>query len=139
MMHQATLAVARAMEAHDLKYKTDEAEHISYVETGFSGDNIKHVTIRFLSTDEDNDVAVRVFQVVSVPAEKRSKILPVMNELNRKFRYAKLVMNDDGDISAQYDLPLAEQNVGEACFEILARFVKILDEAYPMLMQALWS
>lgn len=139
MIHQATMQIAKALDQNNLKYEVKEMDNISYVQAGFSGKNVKHLSIRYLSTDEDNDVSVRVFQLATAPEEKREKILAVLNSLNRKYRYAKFVIDDDGDVNVQYDIPQKSGNVGEACIEILVRFMQILDDSYPTLMQALWS
>lgn len=138
-MFQATRQISDAFTEKDLKFRVEENDQRSYLEAGFNGDNVKGVKVRFISTDDDNDVAVRAFRIVSVSADKLPKVLKALNDLNNKYRYVKFVVDGDNDINAEYDLAVRSGNVGPVCVEIFIRFMNIIDEAYPVLMQALWA
>ncbi len=138
-MFQATKQIAAAFDEKDLKYTTSESEKSSRVVAKFNGDNAKHIEVRFISTDDDNDVAVRCFQIVSANADKAAKMKDAINELNNKYRYIKFIIDEDYDVNAEYDLPVRSENVGPMCVEIFIRFMNIIDEAYPKLMQAMWA
>ena len=137
---QATREIAAAFERHELKHSVNTVNGNSILDAGFSGKNISSFRMLFISSDNDNDVAVRVFNIVpSVPEEKKSAMLKAINHCNNQFRYVKFTMQDDSSVSAQYDLPLRSDNVGEAAVEIAVRLLKIIDDSYPEFMKALWS
>ena len=122
-----------------LKVFTDETERSSQVWLQFGIKNGGSYRIRFISRDDDNDVAVRVYGLVTVGEENRAKVLPTLNNLNARFRYIKFVMDDDGDINLEYDYPVRCPNPVASAEEIIIRIVKMVDEAYPELMRAMWS
>lgn len=100
------------------------------------------VIVRFISRDNDNDVAVRVYGLISnIPKEKRSRILEACNLLNAKVRYTKFCLDTDGDINVEYDLPIriSDESVGEIVLETLIRFVQILNSKYSVFMMALYT
>ncbi|MBQ7886275.1 MAG: YbjN domain-containing protein [Clostridia bacterium] len=139
MIHKATQEIYDALKAQGLKAFIEENGELSTVYAGFSMENGAPIQIRFISTDEDNDVAVRVTELMRVEAERVKTILPVLNRINNKYRYVKFILDGDNDIGVQYDLPLAGDHLGACAVEMIARFVKIIREAYPELMRTIWQ
>ena len=139
-MFKATKEIATYLEAKGIKYTVEENDKISYVEVKYSCDNAPSITVTFFSGDDDNDVSARVVRLVrGVPENKTAAVLKVINELHRRFRYAKFVLDKDNDVNMEYDLPLRTADVGAAAKEICSRLVDIGDKAYPDLMKAIWS
>ncbi|MBQ9459888.1 MAG: YbjN domain-containing protein [Oscillospiraceae bacterium] len=138
---RATRQIAEAFEKNNLKFRAEaKDDDTSYVETAFGTKHGGSIQILFISHDDDNDVAVRSFAVISgVPAEKRAAVLEVINECNDEFRFAKFTIDEDGDINMEYDFPASAAEVGEPACEIAARFVQILDETYPRFMKVIWG
>ncbi|MBQ8150885.1 MAG: YbjN domain-containing protein [Clostridia bacterium] len=137
MIHTATRAIQQTFDEKGVKYRIDERGEVSSVEAGFTIENGPNVIIRFISTDDDNDVAIRVLQLLKVTDAKRDSMLTAINQLNDKFRFLKFVMDDNGNVSVENDLCLCAENVGDICFEIFVRSLKIIKDAYPVLMRAL--
>lgn len=137
-MFQASDAICSELKKLGLKVFTEDHGEQSECWLGFDLTNGASYRIRFISKDNDNDVAVRVFGLVRVDDEKRIKLLPVINSLNVKYRYAKFVCDNDGDINVEYDYPV-KCTPTESAGEIVARFVNIIKESYPELMRAMWS
>ena len=140
-MFKATQAIYTALKASRLELKvfTDENEAQSVVWLQFPVKNGPPYRIQFISRDDDNDVAVRIFSLIHVESSQIEKVLPAINEVNTKYRYVKFVIDKDGDINVEYDFLVKALNVDNCAEEIVIRFVKILDEAYPVLMHALWA
>ena len=139
-MYRATRNIYDALKKEgNLKVFTEDSEKRSEVWLQFGIKNGSSYRIRFISTDDDNDVAVRVFGFISVEPECIHKILPVLNALNQKYRYVKFVCDDDGDINIEYDFPVSASRPEESAKEIMARIVSIIDKSYPELMHALWA
>lgn len=91
--------------------------------------------------DKENDNAVHFVSkgFVKVPESSLSAALLAVNEANAKFRWAKFYLADDSDIVAEDDAILDMNNVGQECASICFRISNIVDEAYPILMKAIYA
>lgn len=139
-MFQATQEIYRELQQVDgFKVFTDEHEKTSDVWLQFSVKNGSSYRIRFISKDDDNDVSVRVFGLVRVEPEEKPRILAALNELNVKYRFVKFCCDNDGDVNVEYDYPVKAVNPAASAKEMVIRFTQIIDEAYPVLMRALWG
>ncbi len=139
MMHQATKAIADAISRTSYKYDTEEINEQSFVSLLFRGDNGLQYTIRFISVDEDNDVAIRVFSLMSLTGDQRVRVLPALNFLNNKYRFVRFVCDKDGDVNVSYDYPVRSIDPSASAEEMVRRFSNIIEESYPVLMKAVWG
>lgn len=137
-MFRATREVVKAFQEVNFKCKVEEADGISLVKAGVSGKQTTY-QIHFISTDDDNDVAVRVVAFVKGVPEKRVQLLEAANACNERFRFVKFVLDQEGRVNVEADIPQRVTNVGPVAVEITVRIMRILDEAYPVFMKALWS
>lgn len=139
-MHKMTRAIYDQLKAtSDYKVFTEESDKTSHVWLQFGIKNGGSYRIRFISHDDDNDVSVRVFSIVTVDEERRPKVLPVINQLNSKFRFVKFVLDNDGDINLEYDYLMDCPDPAASAKELIIRMVQIIDDAYPELMRAMWA
>ena len=142
MIYKATKLIQAAMDEKGIKYAVDETDRSSFLTAAFGVDNGPNVSVRFISNDNDNDVAVRLYCLLnSVSEDKCANVLKVINELNCKYRFVKFVLDKDNDVSIECDIPLesGDEYVGKEACEIFIRIMKIADDAYPQLMHALWG
>ncbi len=95
--------------------------------------------MRFLSADDDNDVAIQVCPVARVPQDKKLQMLELINDFHNRFRYIRFYLDSDNDLTVSYDLPVKAESIGESAVEIFARFSQILDTVYPEIMRTIWS
>lgn len=138
----ATNRIVETFERNDLKFHVTNVNGREQVLAGFSVDNGPNVVMKFISRDDDNDVAARIFGLVSnTPKEKRFRVMEACNILNRKIRYLKFYLDIDGDINVEYDFPLRSSDdcIGEMAFEIFIRTMKILDAEYEIFIKALYT
>lgn len=141
MIYKATRLIQEAMEKEDLHFRVEEGDESSRVLAGFSVKNGPSVRVQFISRDDDNDVAVRLFGLVGDVAEdKAAAVTAACNECNKKYRFLKFVLDDDHDVNVEYDFPVrsSSDTVGDEACEIFIRIMKIVDECYPEFMKALW-
>ena len=138
MIYNATKLIDEAFKQAGIKYRVEDGEKTSRVVAGFTPKNGSAVRVNFISSDDDNDVAVRAIAIVSATDDKRDAMLRIVNECNAQFRYCKFVVDDDNDVNAEFDFPVRTQNVGPMAVEIFIRFMKIIEEVYPRFMKALW-
>lgn len=138
----ATEIIAKAFEEHEVKFDVTGRPGLEQLRAGFPVKSGPNVIMRFISCDDDNDVKVGIFGLISdTPAKKRYRHMEACNVLNGKIRYMKFNVDDDGDINMQYDFPLntGDDCIGEMAFEIFVRAMSILDSEYDIFMKALYS
>lgn len=138
----ATNHIAETFEKHDVKFQVINMHGQEEVLAGFSVENGPKVIMKFISRDNDNDVAARIFGLVSnTPNEKHTRIMEACNILNRKVRFMKFYVDTDGDINVEYDFPVCagDDCIGEMAFEIFIRSMRILDAEYELFTKALYT
>ena len=125
------------MDAKGVKYQEldNNAVRVSY-----NADNAKSVTV-FVIFDENgkNLAAFRSWDIAKFKDDKWVDGLTVCNTLNRKYRWAKFCLSEEGSLSAEDDAVLDEASCGEECMQLVQRMVNIVDEAYPTVMKAIWG
>lgn len=140
--YNATNLIAEAFEKHGVKFRAVNMEGQEELHAGFFVDNGPKVIMKFISRDNDNDVAVRIFGLVShTPKEKRLRVMEACNLLHCKVRYMKFMLDADGDINVEYDFPVSssDDSIGEMAFEIFIRTMGILDDQYGIFAKALYT
>ncbi len=140
-MHSATQTIYDYFLQNNIRCRAEENDTLSFVEAGFSGKNVTNLVVRFLSADEDFDVAVRTAPIARVPEERKDTVLQVLNECNLTYRYVKFAMNSERDILAFFDFPVktSTENLGPVAREIFIRFMQIIDKCYPDIMKAIFA
>lgn len=138
----ATNLIAETFEKHGVKFDVVSHHGSEQLLAGFSVDCGPNVIMRFISRDNDNDVAARIFGLITnTPKEKRARVMEACNALNHKIRYTKFYLDADGDINVEYDFPVhtPDNGIGEMAFEVFVRMMHILDSNYNIFMKALYS
>ena len=139
MVHKATQEIAQMLDQRNFKYDTIESGTSSRLVCGING---KYVTykIQFISLDDDNDVAVRAFDLVKFPEEKKADMTLFANECNSKYRFVKFVVNgNDNTLQLEVDLPAKNEEPAEISFEMLVRIIRIMDEMGADMMRRVWA
>ena len=139
-MYQSTELVYETLLRKDIKCKMRDRGDMSLVEVPFNGKNFPAASFFFITNSEENDVAMRAAGVARFPPERLEKIYVICNDLNRRYRHAKFVVDPEKNaVNMEMDIPSRCTNVGEVADELLIRAVSILDAAYPELMRATWA
>ena len=135
-MYHATEVIAKTFQEKGLKFRTRETDKYSILEAGFDGKVIQNVVIRFISSDNDNDVSVRSTDIARYPEGKLDLGYKRCNTINEKYRFLKFVMDDEGNVNVQFDFPqeISDDSLGMAAREIFIRCMKIIDECYRDIM-----
>lgn len=139
---KATKLIAETFEKRGVKFDVVSHHGSEQLLAGFSVECGPNVIMRFISRDNDNDVAARIFGLIAnTPKEKRARLMDACNVLNHKIRYMKFYLDTDGDINVEYDFPVhsPDDGIGEMAFEIFVRMMQILDSEYSIFMKALYS
>ena len=118
--------------------KRDEAIKVSI--RGEKADSIE--TIFFFDKDDETgsgSVNVKSFTIAKVPAEKLMDMYVTLNDLNSHYRWIKFYIDKDNEVTASGDAIIDAQTAGEECFEIMCRYMGIIDDIYPTLMKVIWA
>lgn len=142
--YKAPRLIAEAFEDHEIHFDVQD-NPITGSETvvaAFGVANGPTVLVRFISRDDDNDVAVRAYDIVNdVSSDKLQRVQDACNILNEKIRYLKFYLGKDGCVDAEYDFPLkmTDDSVGEAAVEMFIRFMHIIKKEYVIFAKALYT
>ncbi len=134
--------IAETFEKRDIKFNVVNHRGCEQLWAGFPVKCGPNVIVRFISRDNDNDVAARIFGLISdIPKEKRARVMEACNVLNHKIRHMKFYINTDGDVNVEYDFPVhsPDDGIGEMASEIFFRMMHILNSEYDIFMKALYS
>ena len=134
--------MTQTFEKHGVKFKVVEAPSAEIIVAGFSINGGPQVEECFISRDNGNDVAVRVFRLVTkTPRARRSRVLEACNILNRKVRHLKFSIDTDGNVNVEYDFPeyTPDNGIGEMALEIFARTMQTLNSEYHIFMKAIYT
>jgi len=141
MIRKATLMIAEAFDKRDIKYTIQEiGDETSVVDAGFSITCGPNAHVLFASSDEENDVAVRITGLMqNIPQEKRAAVLEACNTVNDRLRYLKFCIHDD-DLVGEYDLPvkISDECLAECCVEVFIRTMQILHTEYHIFPEAIY-
>ena len=141
MTFHATDLIVEAFDRHDIKYHIDEREDASIIEASFAISMGPQIDARFISKDNDNDVAIRVYGLIcKVPEARRAAVLEACNTLNGKIRFVKFYLDAENSVNLEVDLPTntSDDCIGECCFELFVRIMQILDTEFHVLAEALY-
>lgn len=142
MIHKATDLIVKTFDEHGVKYRVTEVADASMVEAGFEVEAGPEVIVRYISKDEDNDVAVRIYGLMhKIPEAKRVTVIEACNTLSAKIRFFKFYLDTNASVNVEADLPVQtdDECLGECCFELFARIMSILNSEYHILAEALYG
>ena len=141
--YYATGLIAEAFDEHNLRYTVESTDRLEELNASFPIDCGPLAQVKFISRDNDNDVAVRLFHLINcIPEEKQTRIMEACNRLNNEVRFMKFYLDTkDGSVSVEYDVPVktSDECLGEVAVELFHRVTVILDQEYPLFMKALFT
>jgi len=138
-MYPAIEEMIQAFEEDDLIFRVQEDEESSRLTANAIVDYTSF-TVHFLSTDDKNDVSVRVPHFVRFKEKDVTEMLRVANEMNNRYRYAKFVVVPESEsVTIEYDFPEKTEHIGPAAVEVFHRLMTIAEDAYPEFMKAIWN
>jgi len=131
--------ITRKFDEMELHYRVTQGKNSDVIRLSTGTDSGAKIDFTIFPSGEKSDVSMRVYGVVKVPENKSENLMRVCNELNKKYRYVKFFVDSDRDVNVAYDITRNNGELGETVLEIMARFHNIINEAYPVLMRAIWA
>ncbi|MCD8365697.1 MAG: YbjN domain-containing protein [Clostridiales bacterium] len=105
------------------------------------GWNLKSTTIDVLVafSEDCKYVEIRCFSFAKAPQDRLGQVMIACNELNKKYKWVKFYVDDDCEVNAEDDAIIDATTAGDECFELMVRMAGIVDEAYPVIMKAVYA
>ena len=77
---------------------------------------------------------------ITVPENKYDAMYKTVNQCNDDYTHIKFVLDTkDGQINAREDAVIQLDSCGEECFELMIRMVRVVEDAFPKFMKAMWA
>ncbi|MBE5838427.1 YbjN domain-containing protein [Butyrivibrio sp.] len=139
-MYKAIRLIENCFTEKELRHQTFEMDSMAGIRAGFNGENV-NPQIHILSAGEDNTVKVISAPIARSNGDNIAKMLLVINSLNDKFKFAKFVLEPNGDVVAQCDVPISvsDELIGDVVLELVLVLSRIVDESYPDIMKTIWA
>ena len=106
----------------------------------FSAKNLPGINLKVIIAPNDT-CKIMTYLANNIPDGKRAAMLEVLNKLNMKYRYLKLILDSDNDVVASYDFSFYgdEEAAVEALEEIIYLVKSSMDESVPKIMKLIWA
>ena len=129
--------ISEALTGVGLRHEMGQAKDLRLIEIHFQGENAR-VILRVIS--DGGDIKILTEGFAKIPAEKMAAGCAAVNSLNQRYRYIKFLLDDEGHIFADWDLPESVSNEAAAqiVIEMVVRMMQIVDEAYSEIMDIIW-
>lgn len=129
MIYKATNLIAETFDLYDVDYRITEENEVSSVDASFNLESGQEIVVRFISDDEGNNVAIRIFGLVrNVPVLKRAEVMEICSALCAEGRYFKIYLHESGCVNVEADLParINDDCLGECSYELFARLARTI-------------
>ncbi len=105
-----------------------------WVTLGMRGDKVSF-NIDYYFNEDNSEVRIRVWDLLSFKGSDLSNVLHTVNELNLNWRYCTwFVFEDDNTVSVSFDVLLREnEDVGDIVYEAMYHVCSIIDLGYESL------
>ena len=139
-MFKAIVQIQKEFDKKGINYSIIDRKNSQIIQAGIPIENGPSIMVLFIAHVDTNDISIRVFFFFfKVKKEKRLLLLDAINNCNDKFRFFKFSIDSDNDVNVEYDFLTESSNIGPMAFEALVRISSVLDDAYPILMGAVYS
>ena len=76
---------------------------------------------------------------MNVSFEKKGDIIVMCNELNSKYKFFKIYIDEDNDIMICFDIHLTKEDADKVAYESLMRMVAYIENNYEETTKAIYS
>ncbi len=136
MAGMAAKIVSQYFESKETKLNELE-EDLLKIGWNFQGGSM---VVFFKFDDTDTHVHLEGLDFIRVPEDKFDSMYKVLNECNDSYSHVKFVLDtENGQICARDDDVIQLDSCGAECFELMIRMVKVVEDAYPRFMKAMWA
>ena len=119
-------------------YERDENRNEA-IRVSYNCNNVESVSVFLFFDANDRTVNAKSFSIAKVPTEKLADIYVILNDLNYAYRWVKLYVDEEKEVTVSGDAIISQKTAGEECLEMILNFINIIDELYPKIMKAIWA
>ena len=133
--------IAEILRNDDWQFSAKQVDDLTVFKLPMAAKNCPGFNVSFIVNDI-GDVKLRCYLAEDTAQSKRGKLLEVVNDLNGRYRYITVSLDDDGDILAAYDFTIFSKDVDDMKLAVCGTtvlFAKVADNCIPSIMKALWS
>ncbi len=134
-----TKAFLELMDTYEITYTVEGIDDSTGDETVRLGNQGEEITYTFtIFFDEDNqEVSIRVWNILVYDREKLDRLLSAINELNAAYLYACWYADSSDDtVNIKMDMVVRENaDVAEITLEALLHLADIIDAGYPSIKE----
>jgi hypothetical protein len=140
-MSQAAQNFTSYLDSKGVRYDYHEAtsERNEYVKITFGGKNAESVSTTFFFDSNGTSINVKSFSIAKIPSNKLMDMYVSLNELNAQYRWVKFYVDSDNEVTVSGDVIVDPSNSGTECYEIMIRYISIIDDVYPNIMKVIWG
>jgi len=139
MGSMACKLTAAYLDTQDFKYSV-LGDNDEVIRANFSMDNKDGMTILVFFDSDDESASLKSFNFVKFPEAKKEKMYKVCNDLNKQYRWVSFYVDDeDNTITIQSDAIIQMDSCGPEILELMAKMSGIGDDAYPVIMKAIYA
>ncbi|MCC8356959.1 MAG: YbjN domain-containing protein [Oscillospiraceae bacterium] len=116
-MNRAAQRYIDTLQRNDIKVKEtfETSDGQTVVKCGWNLSSTK-IDVLVAFPEDCKYAAIRCFNFASVPKDRLGHALIVCNELNKKYKWVKFYVDDDGDMTAEDDAIIDAETCGDECY-----------------------
>ena len=138
MANAAAKVTAAFFDSKGLHYEIlgDDEEVIHF---GLPMENREGIMLFLFFTPDGTSVSIRNFDLAKIPEGKKAQAIMVCNELNLNFKWVKFAYDDERKcIQATDDAVIQLDSCGDEVLRCSIQLMHVCDEAYPLIMKAIY-
>ena len=138
MANAAAKVTAAFFDSKGLHYEIlgDDEEVIHF---GLPMENREGIMLFLFFAPDGTSVSIRNFDLVKIPEGKKAQAIMVCNELNLHFKWVKFAYDDERKcIQATDDAVIQLDSCGDEVLRCSIQLMRVCDEAYPLIMKAIY-
>ena len=138
MTNAAAKMFVSFLESSDMNYSIVN-EETAIIRVGWNLEGTR-ISIYFQFDQDCKSVHIVGNDFMSFSADKIEKMYKIMNDCNQKYRWVKFTVDaSDNTAAVECDAVIQLDTCAEEVTELMLRMVKIVENAYPIMMKALWA
>lgn len=138
MGSRSAAATAAYFDTKDYKYEVF-GEEGDIILLNMLMENRDPIKVALIFSKDGSSVSIRNTDLARVPDGKEIQAIRVCNELNLSFRWIKFAYDDERKmIQASDDAVIYTETCGEEVYRCCGHLMDIANEAYPLIMKALY-
>ena len=138
--YKTTGILINYFEDNSIPYRVRKVFNVDEVSVVFNVEAGPGLSMKFVITDDENDLTVFMMIIYKVPSDKRTLMLEACNKLNKECHHVCFYITDRNNVMFSYDFlqSITDDCIGESALELIQRTKATLDENYAELMSVLY-